>query len=172
MGFSYKKLVRYLLNRYLIKYKLKYSDIKDIQYLIGLLDVLELTKFEENLLGFNADTNYIHAPDANMEKVIFALVQITSALDNRNAIFRELVQRDDSVVPFKNFLTNKNNQQLSVQQSMKVLTQTLKTFTTSFKKAQGDQDQINKTNVFLLTQYIEKLSVLVENILTVQLNSK
>jgi hypothetical protein len=172
MKFLFRKILNYTLRLYVNSVISKNNEDKSLKYLIELTEIANNLTYSNDLVGFNSAANLVTTPCKDLESLVILIVKFTSAIKNTNPIYRGLLDTQQIEVPLKIFLINKNNEQLDIQSSLKALFKSIEFFCESLTNVKDDKNEVNKTNIFILTSFIASLCVVVEDLIKIQLNTR
>lgn len=165
-----KRLTRYIVNEYFKKITKNKPDTVTTEYLKSLLLVFKPDSFNQDLLGFNSQQFFIHSQYTNIESEIKTILLVTSVLIKKKSLFRDLFSNEIKRTPLRLYLTNNANKHLDITSALKGLVLALNTFFKTYDSLKGDSDEITKANIFFLNIYLDNLSTILENLISIQLN--
>lgn len=165
-----KRLTRYIVNEYFKKITKNKPDIVTTEYLKNLLLILKPGSFDQELLGFNSPHFFIHSQYPNIEIEVKTILLVTSVLVKKKSLFRDLFSNEIKQVPFRRYMMNGADKHLDIKFALEGLVIALNSFFKTYDSSKGDFDEITKANIFFLNIYLDALSVMLENLISIQLN--
>ncbi len=162
-----KYLAKLFVRKYFESIRKKRLDIADVNYLKDLLQFLESDKFSQSLLTLNNRNFYVGTQFNNIEEEIKCLVRLINALDKKSNIYRELLSREIKLLHVTKYFANSKNE-IYPEIGISALKSALETFINSYCLTQGEKDEISKTNIYLLQNYINNLCSTLESIIHIQ----